>query len=120
MTLGNAAAEVASNIATSAVERLGAAESVTWPDILALQGELLPKLSLRGTRDRQTWVAGGNIHPGQAKFVPPSPADLMEAVQAMVEFMNGAATGPLIQDALVHAQFETLRPSFTPCWSAVA
>lgn len=54
----SAAAEVAGNTAslTSAVERLGAAESVTWPDIEALQGELLPDLSQPGRRDRQGWV----------------------------------------------------------------
>lgn len=108
----SAAAEVADNIAalTSAVNRLGTAENITWSDIESLQAELLPDLNQPGTRDRQNWVGGSEIHPGQAEFIPPAPADLMPAVQDLVAFMNGAATGSLIQAGLVHAQFETLHP----------
>lgn len=111
---GNAstAAEVANNIAalTSAVERLGTAERITWADIEQLQKELLPSLSTPGIRDRQNWVGGSEIHPGQAEFIPPTEQALAPAVEDLVEFMNGAATGCLIQAGLVHAQFETLHP----------
>ena len=104
------AAEVADNIAalTSAVERLGTAERITWADIEQLQKELLPSLSAPGIRDRQNWVGGSEIHPGQAEFIPPTEHALAPAVEDLVEFMNGAATGYLIQAGLVHAQFETL------------
>ena len=106
------AAEVANNIAalTSAVERLGTAERITWADIEQLQKELLPSLSAPGIRDRQNWVGGSEIHPGQAEFIPPTEQALAPAVEDLVEFMNGAATGCLIQAGLVHAQFETLHP----------
>lgn len=106
------AAEVADNIAalTSAVERLGMAERVTWADIEQLQLELLPSLSTPGIRDRQNWVGGSDIHPGQAEFIPPTEQTLGPAVEDLVEFMSGAATGCLIQAGLVHAQFETLHP----------
>lgn len=106
------AAEVADNIAalTSAVERLGTAERITWADIEQLQKELLPSLSAPGIRDRQNWVGGSEIHPGQAEFIPPTEHALAPAVEDLVEFMNGAATGYLIQAGLVHAQFETLHP----------
>lgn len=106
------AAEVADNIAalTSAVERLGTAELITWADIEQLQKELLPSLSTPGIRDRQNWVGGSDIHPGQADFIPPTEHALVPAVEDLVEFMSGAATGCLIQTGLVHAQFETLHP----------
>lgn len=106
------AAEVADNIAavTSAVERLGTAERITWADIEKLQLELLPSLSTQGIRDRQNWVGGSDIHPGQAEFIPPTEHALVPAVEDLVEFMSGAATGCLIQAGLVHAQFETLHP----------
>ena len=106
------AAEVANNIAalTSAVERLGTAERITWADIEQLQKELLPSLSTPGIRDRQNWVGGSEIHPGQAEFIPPTEQVLAPAVGDLVEFMSGAATGCLIQAGLVHAQFETLHP----------
>ncbi len=106
------AAEVADNISalTSAVERLGTAELITWADIEQLQKELLPSLSTPGIRDRQNWVGGSDIHPGQADFIPPTEHALVPAVEDLVEFMSGAATGCLIQAGLVHAQFETLHP----------
>ena len=106
------ATEVADNIAalTSAVERLGTAERITWADIEQLQKELLPSLSAPGIRDRQNWVGGSEIHPGQAEFIPPTEHALAPAVEDLVEFMSGAATGYLIQAGLVHAQFETLHP----------
>ncbi|MDK7083327.1 Fic family protein [Pseudoglutamicibacter cumminsii] len=106
------AAEVAANIAalTSAVERLGTAENITWADIEALQTELLPHLGASGIRDRQNWVGGSETHPGQAEFIPPSEDALVPAVKDLVEFMSGAAMGSLIQAGLVHAQFETLHP----------
>lgn len=106
------AAEVADNIAalTSAVERLGTAERITWADIEQLQKELLPKLNASGIRDRQNWVGGSDVHPGQAEFIPPTEQTLIPAVEDLVEFMSGAATGCLIQAGLVHAQFETLHP----------
>ena len=111
---GNAstAAEFANNIAalTSAVERLGTAERITWADIEQLQKELLPSLSTPGIRDRQNWVGGSEIHPGQAEFIPPTEQALAPAVEDLVEFISGAATGYLIQAGLVHAQFETLHP----------
>lgn len=106
------AAEVADNIAalTSAVERLGTAERITWADIEQLQKELLPSLSAPGIRDRQNWVGGSEIHPGQAEFIPPTEQALAPAIEDLVGFMSGAATGCLIQAGLVHAQFETLHP----------
>lgn len=106
------AAEVAANIAalTSAVERLGAAENITWASIEQLQTELLPHLGASGIRDRQNWVGGSEIHPGEAEFIPPTEDALVPAVEDLVEFMSGAAVGCLIQAGLVHAQFETLHP----------
>ena len=106
------AAEVAANIAalTTAVQRLGTAENIKWGDIEVLQTELLPHLGTAGIRDRQNWVGGSEIHPGQAEFIPPSEDALVPAVEDLVEFMSGAAVGSLIQAGLVHAQFETLHP----------
>lgn len=107
-----AEAEIVGNIEalTRAVEELSSVERLEWKDIEKLQRELLPGRSNLGTRDRQNWVGGSTFHPGEAEFIPPSPDDLEPALEDLIAFLNGAASGPLIQAGIIHAQFETLHP----------
>ncbi|MBD8019934.1 Fic family protein [Brevibacterium gallinarum] len=109
---GDQAAEVAGNIAAvvAAVDTLGSAETVTWNDLEELQRQLLPGFSQLGLRQRQNWLGGSAIHPGEAEFIPPKPDVLPQALEDLMTFINGAATGGLIQAGLAHAQFETLHP----------
>lgn len=109
---GDQAADVAGNIAAvvEAVDTLGETEHVTWEDLEELQRQLLPDFSQLGLRERQNWLGGSAIHPGEAEFIPPKPEVLPQALEDLMAFINGAATGGLIQAGLAHAQFETLHP----------
>ncbi|WP_048646034.1 Fic family protein [Nitratireductor soli] len=59
----------------------------------------------------QNWIGG--VSPSQARFVPPPPAETVEAMNQLEAFINRDAPEdfpPLIEAALVHYQFETIHP----------
>jgi Fic family protein len=58
----------------------------------------------------QNWIGleGSTIE--QATFVPPSPWQLLDHLQALEQYMAGADIDPLVQVAVVHAQFELIHP----------
>lgn len=59
----------------------------------------------------QNWIGGPT--PGQARFVPPPPAETQSAMDAMEAFINRPdmrGLPPLLEAALVHYQFETIHP----------
>jgi Fic family protein len=63
-----------------------------------------------GLRTRQNWLGGSDWHPLEADFIPP-PEDHVHALMSdLTAYMNSALHAPLIQAALVHAQFETIHP----------
>lgn len=86
-------------------------DEVTVDDIVELHRALLPdEVNHHGLREVQNWIGGSDWHPIDADFVPP-PAELVpELMSDLVDYINGAAHSPLIQAALVHAQFETIHP----------
>ncbi|MEZ5717195.1 MAG: Fic family protein [Burkholderiaceae bacterium] len=61
-------------------------------------------------RRSQNWIGG--TRPGNAVFVPPPPEHVPALLAAMERFIHGTATDvpPMVQVALVHAQFETIHP----------
>jgi cell filamentation protein, protein adenylyltransferase len=62
-------------------------------------------------RTSQNWIGheGGTI--GTAKFVPPSPTDMLEALHKLEAFIHEEKTLPiLLKVGFVHAQFETIHP----------
>ncbi|KKT30993.1 MAG: Filamentation induced by cAMP protein Fic [Candidatus Collierbacteria bacterium GW2011_GWC2_44_18] len=60
-------------------------------------------------RRSQNWI-GGTV-PANASFVPPSPDDLNTALSDFETFIrNEKLTLPVVQIALMHAQFETIHP----------
>lgn len=71
---------------------------------------LLVSPDLRGVRVRQNWVGGHSGTPIGAEFVPPPPKMLPDLLEDLVAYASGGLHSPLIQAALVHAQFETLHP----------
>jgi Fic family protein len=103
---------VANNVATlrQAVTELVTAETVSVADIVALHRVLLPEDKHQGLREVQNWIGGGDWHPLDAEFVPPPPEHVPPLMQDLVSYINGAEHAPLIQAALVHAQFETIHP----------
>lgn len=61
-------------------------------------------------RTSQNWIGG--TRPGNARFVPPPPDHLIEAMGALELFLHDqpGRTRPLLKAALAHVQFETIHP----------
>ncbi len=60
-------------------------------------------------RTTQNWING--TRPDNAEFVPPPPHEIGRCVSDFEKFLNTAQPyPPLIQAALMHAQFETIHP----------
>jgi Fic family protein len=79
----------------------------------------LHKILFRSTRDEryggvireeQNWIGGRANNPGDAEFIPP-PAEYVEKLlDDLALFANRGDVQPIIQAAVVHAQFETIHP----------
>jgi Fic family protein len=61
-------------------------------------------------RETQNWIGG--TRPGNAAFVPPPPAKVMECMGALEKFLHRQPEDLplLVKTALVHVQFETIHP----------
>src|SRR5438046_3405103 len=61
-------------------------------------------------RRTQNWVGG--TRPGNARFVPPPPDQVLECMGALENFLHNhpVKTPLLIKAALTHVQFETIHP----------
>ncbi len=59
-------------------------------------------------RRTQNWIGG--TRPGNARFVPPPPHELMNALGALERFLHDETVAPVIKAGLAHAQFETIHP----------
>ena len=61
-------------------------------------------------RRSQNWIGG--TRPGNAAFVPPPPDEVAELLSALEHFIHQPhpELPPLVNIALVHAQFETIHP----------
>lgn len=79
-------------------------------DIIDLHAALFPAGQTSGFRTTQNWIGGSDWHPLDAEFVPPPPDVVPALMDDLVDYADGATHGPLIQAALVHAQFETIHP----------
>jgi Fic family protein len=103
---------VANNIVAlrQASGALGAVEEVTADDICELHHALLPDHREQGLRTMQNWIGGSDWHPLDADFVPPPPELVRPLMDDLAAYLSGALHAPLIQAALVHAQFETIHP----------
>lgn len=61
-------------------------------------------------RVQQNWIGRGNCKIEQATFVPPSPLQLMDHLEAFERYLASDDVDPLVQVSVVHAQFELLHP----------
>jgi Fic family protein len=61
-------------------------------------------------RDKQNWIGGSR--PGNAYYVPPPPAEMLESLHSFETFLHNEANEfpVLVQAAMLHAQFETIHP----------
>lgn len=62
-------------------------------------------------RKSQNWIGGTGSTISQARYIPPNVSDMLEAMSNLEKFINDEDDiDPLIKNALVHYQFETIHP----------
>ena len=84
--------------------------------IREIHGELLQ--GIRGTeknpgefRTTQNWIGSGGGSLAEAAFIPPPPAQMLDALDNFEHFLHKEQEFPvLVHCALAHAQFETIHP----------
>lgn len=111
--ISDAAKLVARNmtVVREASDSLARSQSVTVTDLEQLQRALLgAEHPAVGIRTVQNWVGTSNYHPIGAEYVPPAPGLVPDLLEDLLSYLNGATHGPLVQAALVHAQFESIHP----------
>jgi Fic family protein len=59
-------------------------------------------------RTSQNWVGGPTVM--TARYVPPPEHNMWQALDQWEKFVHDNAWDPLVQTALIHAQFETIHP----------
>lgn len=97
-------------VVARASEELVHCEFVTVEHIVGLHDSLLPDDPRTGLRTVQNWIGGSNWNPIDAAFVPPPAALVPPLIDDLIGYLNGATHSPVLQAALVHAQFETIHP----------
>lgn len=62
-------------------------------------------------RHSQNWIGGQGSTIKNARYIPPNPDDMEEAMSDLEKYMNAEdSLDPLIRAALIHYQFETIHP----------
>lgn len=97
-----------------AVGQAAEVESFGVAEIVAIHARLMrhaPNKHLAGRlRSEQIWIGGNDYNPCGADFVPPPPSELQRLLDDVCDAINDDLLSPLVQAALVHAQFETIHP----------
>jgi Fic family protein len=82
--------------------------------ILTIHGRLMAhdqrKQMVGRFRTEQNWIGGNDYNPCGADFVPPPPEEVPGLLEDLSMAINGDVLPPIVQAALVHAQFETIHP----------
>ena len=62
-------------------------------------------------RYSQNWIGGQGSTLKNARYIPPNPEDMNQAMIDLEKYMNAEdALDPLIRAGLIHYQFETIHP----------
>ncbi len=115
-TTSPTAREVLANIEamTVAVDEAATKSKFSTSHIVAIHRRLLERSEhkrIAGVlRTTQNWIGGNDYNPCGADFVPPPPEDLSALLADLCNAINDDRLSPLVQAALVHAQFETIHP----------
>ena len=115
-TASSVAIEVLSNIDAMAlaveeaatVDRFGVSEIIAIHQRLMERGE--NKRVAGRIRTSQNWIGGNDHNPCGADFVPPPPDQVAGLLDDLCVAINDSRLPPIVQAALVHAQFETIHP----------
>jgi len=116
LRVGSSALEILANVDAMelAVHEAALVDVFTVGDILAIHAKLMahaPNARIAGhLRTTQNWIGGNDYNPCGADFIPPPPDALDALLADLCDAMNDDILPPLVQAALVHAQFETIHP----------
>jgi len=108
--------EVLSNIDAMqlAVDEAASVDQVEVDHVVAIHRTLMansPNPRIAGmVRTDQNWIGGNDYNPWGAEFVPPPPEHVMDLLEDLCDAIRDESLPPLVQAALVHAQFETIHP----------
>lgn len=114
--VGPTAREIIANIESMemAIEAATVAERFSMDEILDIHRRLLEPSPQSRTAGRlrtvQNWIGGNDYNPCGADFVPPPPEYLDDLLADLCAAIEDDLLPPLVQAALVHAQFETIHP----------
>lgn len=61
-------------------------------------------------REGQNWIGGNDYNPCGADFVPPPPEHVAPLLRDLCRAIADESLPPIVQAAMVHAQFETIHP----------
>jgi Fic family protein len=75
-----------------------------------MEPETLSAAVVGSYRNVQGWIGGRTDTPVGADFVPPPPELIPALMDDLIRFSNERTLSPVIQAAIVHAQFETIHP----------
>ncbi|MEX2562897.1 MAG: Fic family protein [Nitriliruptoraceae bacterium] len=81
--------------------------------IAAVHRQLMVEANVRiagQVRAEQNWIGGNDHNPCGADFVPPPPELIEPLLADLCDAIADELLPPLVQAALVHAQFETIHP----------
>ncbi len=113
---GPMALEILANIDAMelAVEDAATVDEFSVKEIEAVHRRLMekaPNAHIAGRiRTQQNWIGGNDHNPCGADYVPPPPEHVPPLLADLCDAVNDDVLPPLIQAALVHAQFETIHP----------
>lgn len=114
---GLTALEILANIDAMelAVNEAAEAERFTVAEVIAVHQRLMKPAPnaerIAGKiRTSQNWIGGNDHNPCGADFVPPPPEEVPGLLDDLCNAINDDLLPPLVQAALVHAQFETIHP----------
>jgi Fic family protein len=97
-----------------AVHEAASVERFTAEDIRAIHRRLMekaPNARIAGRiRTAQNWIGGNDYNPCGADFVPPPPEHVPALLDDLCDAIDDDVLPPIVQAALVHAQFETIHP----------
>lgn len=97
-----------------AVDEAAKADQVGVEHLMAIHEKLManaPNYEIAGVvRKNQNWIGGNDYNPCGADFVPPPPEHVDPLLEDLCEAASAEVLSPLVQAAIVHAQFESIHP----------
>jgi len=97
-----------------AVDEAAKADRVGIEHLLAVHEKLMansPNSETAGVvRGTQNWIGGNDYNPCGADFVPPPAEHVGPLLEDLCDAAADDVLSPLVQAAIVHAQFETIHP----------